>query len=153
MALSTAVSVASFSVVLTQSFAAVAASSLVPATFVTLARIAKGAAGAAGSGTPAASSTESTALVSSLVAGGDSLAKALKEVAKAVDSIDVLVPKTARITAEFEFEGSEAYAAELSAGAAVNVVSVSAGYSALYSTSSKNKIRLEVDFASVNYTL
>ncbi len=151
MALSTAVSVASFTVVLNQSFAAVAASSLVPATFVTLARLAKQAAGAAGSGSGAAPA--SAGLVAGLVPGGTELVKALQEAAKSINDIDVLVPKTAKISATFEFEGAENYSAAMQAGAAINVVSVNAGYSAMYSTSSKNRIQLDVDFVSVNYTL
>ena len=38
-------------------------------------------------------------------------------------------------------------------GGLVNVVAVAAGYSALYETSSRNKITLDVEFAAVNYTL
>lgn len=153
MALSAAVSVASFSVVLAQSFAAVAASSLVPATFLTLVRAAKGV--AAGSGTtttPTLPSTDTLAAVNDML-GSDKLSKALSEAAKAVTDIDLLVPKTAKITADFEFQATDGVSANVSAGVQVEVVTISAGYSALYTSTSKNKIHLEVDFVSVNYVI
>ncbi len=142
MAVTAAVSVAAFSVVLAESFAAVAMSSLVPATFVQLARLAKAG------GTAVAN----TALVGKLP-GGTELAAALAEAAKSTTDIDVLVPKTARITADFEFEGTESYTVGASAGGAINVVSVAAGFSALYASKSTSKIHLEVDFVSVNYAV
>ncbi|MFZ4689791.1 MAG: hypothetical protein ACOYLS_11185 [Polymorphobacter sp.] len=150
MALSAAVSVASFSVVLAESFAAVAASSIVPATFLTLVRAAKGA--AAGSGSSAPPSSDTTRTVDSLL-GSDSISKALKEAAKSVTDIDLLVPKTARITADFEFQATDAVSGGVSAGAQVEVVTINAGYSALYTSTSKNKIHLEVDFVSVNFVI
>jgi hypothetical protein len=148
MAVTAAVSVAAFSVVLAESFAAVAMSSLVPATFVQLARLAK----AVAAGAPGAVDTAGTNLVSKLPGGAD-LAAALKEAAKSTTDIDILVPKTARITADFEFEGTESYTVGASAGGAINVVSVAAGFSALYASKSTSKIHLEVDFVSVNYAV
>ncbi|WP_439545487.1 hypothetical protein [Sandarakinorhabdus sp.] len=149
MAVSAAVSVGSFSVVLAQSFAAVAASSLVPATFLTLVRAAKGVTTGGGS---ALASTETTSSINDML-GSDKLSKALNEAAKAVTDIDLLVPKTAKITADFEFEATDAVSASASVGGLVKVVSVSAGFSALYTSTSKNKIHLEVDFVSVNYVI
>lgn len=142
MAVTAAVSVVAFSAVLAESFAAVATSSLVPATFVTLVRLAK-------AGTAHASTS---GLVEKLP-GGKELGAALKEAAASMTDIDVLVPKTARITADFEFQASERYDAAASLGVAVDVVTVSAGYSAMYESSSTSKIHLEVDFVSVNYAL
>lgn len=155
MAVSAAVSVGSFSVVLAQSFAAVAASSLVPATFLTLVRAAKGVTtggGSGGAGGSALASTETTSSINDML-GSDKLSKALNEAAKAVTDIDLLVPKTAKITADFEFEATDAVSASASVGGLVKVVSVSAGFSALYTSTSKNKIHLEVDFVSVNYVI
>jgi hypothetical protein len=142
MAVTAAVSVMAFSAVLAESFAAVAASSLVPSTFVTLTRLAK--AGAV--------STENASLIKKLP-GGTELAASLREAATSMTDMDVLVPKTARITADFEFQASEQYSADASLGVAVDVVTVSAGYSALYTSTSTSKIHLEVDFVSVNYAL
>ena len=153
MAFSTAVSVGAFSGVLTQSFVAVAASTIVPAVFLTAARAARAAAAAAGNAAGNASGdTTGNALVTS-APGVSEVMEGLRSGIAQVDSIDLLVPKSARIEAEFEFEASEEYSADASLGGMVNVVSVSAGYSALYSTSTRNKIRLEVDFAVVNYRI
>lgn len=152
MALSAAVSVASFSIVLAKSFAAVAASSLVPATFLTLVRAAKGAAAGGGGSASAPPSTATVAAVDGLL-GNSELSNALKEAANVVTDIDLLVPKTAKITADFEFEATDGISVGASVGAAVQVVTISAGYSALYTSTSKNKIHLEVDFVSVNYTI
>lgn len=150
MAFSTAVSVAAFSVVLTQSFVAVAASTLVPATFLAAARAARAAAGAGGGG--GSGSTTGNALVTS-AEGVKEVMEGLRSGVGQLEEIDLLVPKSARIEAEFEFEASEAWSAGASLGGMIQVVTVSAGYSALYQTSTRNKIRLEVDFASVNYRL
>lgn len=149
MAFSTAVSVAAFSVVLTQSFVAVAASTLVPATFLAAARAARAAAASSGG---SAASTTGDALVTS-APGVSEVMEGLRSGVGQLEEIDLLVPKSARIEAEFEFEASEAYSGEASLGVTVQVVSVAAGYSALYQTSTRNKIRLEVDFATVNYRL
>ena len=148
MALSAAVSVASFSVVLAQSFAAVAASSLVPATFLSLVRAAKAAQLA---GNPIGPTSTSTAINSFL--NDDTFSNALSEVASAVTDIDLLVPKTAKIRAEFEFAATDKVSANVGVSVPVQVVSISAGYSALYTSTSKNKVLLEVDFVSVNYVI
>jgi hypothetical protein len=151
MVVSTAVSVAAFSVVLAESFVAAATSTLVPATFLAVARGAKAAVGGA-----APANSADPALADPLVGnmpGVKEAVDALRLAVNAMDEIDLLVPKTAKIHAEFEFEASESYAGHASIGAMVNVVSVSAGYSALYQTSTRNKITLDVDFAAVNYKL
>ncbi len=146
MALSTAVSVAAFSAVLAESFAAVAASTLIPATFLSVARAAKRA---------NSTDEEKNALGGLLdkLPGASASLGALKAGAALIDDIDLLVPKTAKIHGEFTFEASERYSADVAVGALVNVVAVAAAYSALYETSSTNKITIDVDFAAVNYTL
>lgn len=146
MAVSTAISVAAFSAVLAESFAAVAASTLIPATFLSVARAAK-----------RANATDDQrnaldALLQKLPGANDALG-ALKASAAQIDDIDLLVPKTAKIHGEFTFEATERYSADVAVGALVNVVAVAAAYSALYETTSTNRITIDVDFAAVNYTL
>lgn len=145
MAVSAAVSVASFSVVLAEAFAAVAVSTLVPATFLSVARAAKAAAANA-------NVTEGDGFIGNLPGVGVAV-EALKSASKRITDIDLLVPKTAKIHGEFEFQGGESLAAGASLGGQVQVVTVSAGYSMLYQSTSRNKITLDVDFAAVNYTL
>ena len=154
MAVSAAVSVASFSAVLAASFAAVAASSLVPATFLSLVRAAKGAGAGGGGGTGAGqlTSTPTEDAIDDLL-HDDKLSKALSEAGKSLTDIDLLVPKSAKITGDFEFQATDRVSADVSVGAAVKVVTISAGYSALYTSTSKNKIHLEIDFVSVNYPI
>jgi hypothetical protein len=152
MAVSAAVSVASFSAVLAASFAAVATSSLVPATFLTLVRAAKGA-GAGGGGSASASASPATVASINSLLGDDKLSKALSEAANSVTDIDLLVPKSAKITGDFEFQATDRVSGGVSVGTAVQVVTISAGYSALYTSTSKNKIHLEIDFVSVNYPI
>ncbi len=145
MAVSTAVSVAAFSVVLTESFAAVAASTLIPATFLAVARAAKNS--ASGDGADALDGFVGR------LPGASGALSALKSGVANLQDIDLLVPKTAKIKAEFTFEATERYSADAAVGAVVNVIAVAAAYSALYETSTTNKITLEVDFAAVNYTI
>ena len=147
MALSTAISVGAFSVVLAETFASVTASTLVPATFLAVMRAAKKNADSAAPG-----NADADALVKDML-GVKEILNAVKTGVSSIDEIDLLVPKSAKIHAEFEFEASEAYSANVAIGALVNVVAVAAGYSALYETSSRNKITLDVEFAAVNYTL
>lgn len=137
MALSTIESVASFSVVLAETFAAVGLSTLMPASFLALAR-----AGTAGL-TALSGNKLLPANVTSMVTAA----------AGSLDTIDLLVPKSAKIHAEFEFQGSDQYSVNASVGAMVEVVTIKAGFSYLYSSSSKNKVTLDVDFVSVNYAL
>lgn len=145
MTFSTAISVGSFSVVLAETFAAVAASTLIPATFLTVVRAAK-------QGASSSDNDSANDLIKDMIGVNQAL-NAVRSGINSIDEIDLLVPKTAKIHAEFEFEASEAYSGNVAIGALVNVVAVAAGYSALYETSSKNKITLDVDFAAVNYTL
>ena len=141
--LSAAVSVASFSVVLAETFAAVGLSSLIPAGFITLTRMTKQKLAAA-STPPPVNQTDIDAISDAItysakpagaavtsVAPGQVAVNLLKGLAKGVEDLDVLLPKTATIHAEFEFHGSEAYAGEASIGCAIQVVTMKAGYSAI----------------------
>ncbi len=161
MAASAAVSVAAFSVVLAETFAAVGLSSLVPQGFITLARAAKQAAGAdadltagdleeMGSALSAISKSEEPG---KSVSPGKAASRVLTTLAKGVDDLDVLLPKNAKIHAEFEFHGSEAFAGEAGVGCAVEVVTVKAGYSGMYAVSSSNKVTLDIEFQSVQVKL
>ncbi len=157
MAYTTIESVASFSVVLGEAFAAVALSTLVPATFVAVTKGAKTAIAAAAGNAAAVTAAETSASTSlaSVVSKGPvkEVLDVIVKTASASTGIDLLIPKTANIHAEFEFQGSESYSAEASLGAMVEVVTVKVGFSALYATTSKNKITLDVDFALVHYDL
>ena len=156
MAYTTVESVASFSVVLGEAFAAVGLSTIIPATFVSITRSAKAALVAAG--------TDAQARADALAEAIKPLEPVLKGPVKSAlnvamaaadtsDGIDLLIPKTAQIHAEFEFQGSESYSGEGTIGAMVEVVTVKAGVSALYATTSKNKITLDVDFAVAHYDI
>ncbi len=143
MAFSAAVSVASFSVVLAETFAAVGLSTVVPAAAVTLARIAANQSNA---------NDLATKLGNTPAAGMTDLIRALPG---AMTSLDMLLPKTAKIHAEFAFEGSEAVSGTGAAGGGATIdslaaVSVGVGYSALYQAQSSNKITLDIEFVSVN---
>ena len=151
MGLSAATSVASFSVVLAEAFASVGLSTAVPAAVVTLARLVKDQAGNAATIAALKSALEAMPKGGPLKFG--ELEKLLAAVSGSLTSLDLLLPKTAKIHAEFTFEGSEGASGGASIGAAINVVSVSAGYSAMYEMKSTNKITLDVHFESVNIVL
>lgn len=156
MAFSTAVSVASFSVVLAETFSAVLLSTLIPATFVetasTVKRIARTAADANGN-VPAGAVEDDDLAPMNVVPGLETVRDVIRNIAGATaepTDLNLLLPKRATIDAEFEFHGSEAYEAAAAIGAQVKLVNISAGYSALYETSSRNKVNLHIEFASVN---
>jgi hypothetical protein len=158
--LSTAVSVASFSVVLAETFGAVMLSTLIPATFVetanTVKRLAKSKADQNPPATP--SDTELTGATAALdkLPGIDAIRDAIRNIAAATaepSELNLLLPRSATIDAEFEFHGNERYSANLQAGAQINVVNITAGYSALYETSSRNKVKLHIEFSSVPVTI
>lgn len=135
-------SVVSFSVILAETFAAVGLSTLVPNTLIAVAKGAKDA-------------TEIKTEDLKLPTGVKNGLEVVKSVANSVDSLDILIPKDAKITAEFQFQGtfSTAYDAAIGGSVAVEsvgAVSVKAGYSMLYESKSSNKITLEVNFATVN---
>jgi len=161
--LSTAFSVASFSIVLAESFASIGLSTLVPAVFAESASALKQL--HAGNTAPTDAQLESELGKYSSVfdmVGGDKgkssnpreMADALlKAVAKSADSIKLLVPNKASLDAEFEFHAAESYKAEAQVGAMIEVVTVKAGFSGLFESSSSNKIKLHVDFAIAEFKL
>jgi hypothetical protein len=161
--LSTAFSVASFSIVLAESFAAIGLSTLVPAVFAESASALKQLHAANPSPTEAQLDNELGRYSSIFdMVGGDKgkisnprdMANALlKAVAKSADSINLLVPNKASLDAEFEFHAAESYKADASVGAMIEVVTVKAGFGELYETSSSNKIKLHVDFALAEFKL
>ena len=157
MAYSTAVSVASFSVVLAESFAAVMLSTLIPATFVetasTVKRLARNAADADGNVPDGAVEDDDLAPLDVAEAVAGPLKKVARNLAAATaepTDLNLLLPSSATIDATFEFHGSEAYELGAEVGGQVKLVTVAAGYSALYETSSSNKVNLHVEFESVN---
>lgn len=152
MALSTAISIASFSVVLAEAFAAVGLSTAVPAGVVTLARTAKQV---AAGGSPPSSDVNPDTIADGFKSGpAKEFAPLIRAIAPALRDLDLLLPQKAKIHAEFEFEANEGLAMSVGGSLSyMSMVSVSAGYSALYETRSKNKITLDVDFVSVNVTL
>lgn len=147
MAVSAAVSVASFTVVLTETLTAVAAATLAPAAFLAVARVAHGLA--------ANESAQATAAdgLAGPMAGVNEAVNALKAAARSIESIDLLIPKTAKLHAEFEFQAGEATSLDANVGGFAQMVSINAGYSTLYTASSANKVTLDIDYAVVNYTL
>ncbi|HEV2818062.1 MAG TPA: hypothetical protein VGW40_12675 [Allosphingosinicella sp.] len=158
MAASAAVSVASFSVVLAETFAAIGASTLVPATFIAGLKVAKAAA------TPAATGAKDSAKAPVSLLADDTLealgSNPLKPVFDAlgnglakVDEVQLLLPHDAKLHAEFEFEARDRISVGGSVSGLVQVVTVNAGFSALYESRSKNKITLDMNFVAVNVAL
>src|SRR5262249_54450619 len=148
-------SVASFSIVLGEAFAALALSTLVPASFVTITRGAKAALKAATTPDAAASAQSSAeGAITSIVGASSPMNKTLAQVIKGATAdtgIDLLIPKTAHLHADFEFQGSEAMSVHGEVGGMIEMVTVKAGMSALYTSSSKNRVTIDVDFATVHY--
>lgn len=152
MALTAAISVASFSVVLAETFAAIGASTLVPATFIAGLKLAKGAGEEAGDGGAGLGEDK---LLQAL--GTNPLAPVIDALTAGMENIDevqLLLPRDARLHAEFEFEARES----ISLGASISlpalqVVNVNAGFAALYESKSKNKITLDMNFVAVNVPL
>lgn len=162
MAISTAVSTASFSVVLAETFAAVGLSTVIPAGVVTVARLAKELSdGATPDTRKTALTTELNALAGTDASGGSIGAvvpiKPVTDVVRAISdsltTLDLLLPKTAKIHAEFEMSATDSYDVAGTVGMTANVVTLNAGYGMLYSNTSRNKITLDVDFVSVQVAL
>lgn len=152
MAISAITSVASFSVVLAETFAAVGLATLIPNGALVLARLAHAEAAGDNDADPDGfGNTMGTGVLEKNPLTG--LRDLLKKIGASTNAIDLLLPKTARIHAEFEFEGRDAAQAEASIGGFVQMVSISAGYSALYEQRSSNKVTLDVEFAAVNVAL
>lgn len=154
MAVSTAMSVASYSVVLAETFATVGLSTLVPATFVGVARAIKAAGEArdASRPVPAGTSEMERLDVGSIVPTGPA-EELVRYIAANEETLDLLVPKKARIQAEFEMQASESYSEGMSGGVTMDVVTVKAGMSLLYKTKSECKVKLDLNFALANFLL
>lgn len=159
MGVSAIMSVVSFSVVLAEVFAAVGLCTIVPAAVVTLARLVKNLPRPLnddGSANPARTTA---------VTARDDFKKELEKtaakdvtalvnsIAESLPTLDLLLAKTAKIHAEFTFEGRDEVKGDVQAGMMIDVVTVKAGASALYENKSTNKITLDVDFVSVNVPL
>lgn len=76
------------------------------------------------------------------------------------DEVDLFVARSAKIHAEFEFQASDEFrfrvgqTSEQGGGlGALQIVSLAPGFSALYQSSSRNKITLDVEFALTNVKL
>lgn len=147
MAVTAAVSVASFSVVLAETFAAIGASTLIPATFVAGLKLAKGA--GAGGASPLDDKSLGALGSNSLKPVFDALGKGLANVSE----VDLLLPRDAKLHAEFEFEANDKVEVGASVGGLVQVVTVNAGFSALYESRSKNRVTLDMTFVAVNVPL
>lgn len=142
MALAAIESVATFSVVLTEAFAAVGMSTIVPNTFLAMLR-------AAANGQQPTDEERKGLLKGPT----ERFFGHVLKTADSMESVDLLIPKKAKIHAEFEFQASEEYKVDAAIGVMVEVVTVKAGMTALYKSSSTNKITLDVDFELGHYAL
>ncbi|MFZ4506598.1 MAG: hypothetical protein ACOYON_02740 [Fimbriimonas sp.] len=146
-----AISVLTFSVVLAEVFGAVGLSTLVPATFVQIAR----AAANIGDENNLTQEEMSSALkaISRFLPGsqeGVELAtKVLLSMMSSSENLELLLPKTASIDAEFKFQATTKVDGGIDVGVMVQVVSVKGGYSALYEESSSNSVNLKVNYVAV----
>lgn len=153
-----AISVASYAFVLGGTMAAVTTSSVIPAALVAAAKVLRNL-----ELPPPPSSTGTTVtipvdearkaaddLFDLIPQGGGAM---MKKAFKSVDSLTLLVPKTARIEADFTLEGREVFEGGVSVGAQLQAVSVSAGYSALFEQKSGFKVKMTIDFATVDFPL
>lgn len=153
MSISTVMSVTSFSVVLGEMFAAVGLSTTVPAGVITLARLAKALPSNSSANTTALNNTKNDLSQVLDNTPAKTVTALVDKMSVSLDELQLLLPKTAHIHADFTYEGRDAMSAQASVGAMVNVVSVNAGFSALYESKSTNKITLDVDFVNVNIPL
>jgi hypothetical protein len=88
------------------------------------------------------------------------LVQALATLGADSDDVDVFVAKTAHIHAEFEFQASDEFRFRVGqtseqggALGALQIVSLAPGFSALYQSTSRNKITLDVEFGLTNVKL
>jgi hypothetical protein len=157
--MSTAViSVASYGFVLGGTMAAVTTASVVPAALVAAATILRELAeNPPPDGTPRPAGlpdaeTEKAAqgLLDLIPSGGGAV---VKKAMKSIDGITLLVPKTARVQAEFNLEGREEYSGGVSVGGQLQAVSVSAGFSALIEQKSGFKVSMTIDYETAYFSL
>jgi hypothetical protein len=90
------------------------------------------------------------ALPDLIPSGGGAL---MKPAMASVDSLMLLVPKAAQIKADFTLEGREVCGGGVSVGAPLRVVTVSAGYSALFERKSGFRVKATIDVAAVDFPL
>jgi hypothetical protein len=172
--MTTAISVLAFTVVLAEAFLAVGLSTVVPAAFVEMCRVIRAMMlattvdntaidlaldhlmevapmlpGMPGPLKPGATDADKEARRAALKPYKD----AVRELVKTSDKLQLLVPKSASIDAEFACSGGETYSANAGLEGVIQVVGVKAGYSALFEMKSSTSVRLHVDFAPVEYSL
>jgi hypothetical protein len=170
----TAISVLAFTVVLAEAFLAVGLSTLVPAAFVQMARVIRALLkastqdntaidaaldhlldvapilpGMPGPLPPDATTAERDARRAAL----QPYKKAVRELIDSSDKLQLLVPKSANIDAEFSCSGGESYSANAGAEGVIQVVGIKAGYSALFEMKSSTSVRLHVEFAPVEFSV
>jgi hypothetical protein len=161
--ISTAFSIASFSIVLAECFAMVGMSTLIPTAAVVAASTLRQAALSETNANPRAADADQKedTLLGKFLGFGDNIAKAplngfkqvLSSVAHDMDSISLLVPKTASIDATFKFHANESESFGAEVGGMIQLVTVKAGMSALFAVETSNEVHLHVDFALVNFNL
>jgi hypothetical protein len=83
----------------------------------------------------------------------ESVLSSMARGSESIEAIDLLVPKSADLDASFEFHGNERYEGEAEVGAMVQLVTVKAGMSALYESTSSSKVSLKLHFESVPVNL
>jgi hypothetical protein len=158
--ISTAFSIASFSIVLAECFAMVGMSTLIPTGAAVAASTIRHAA-LENKQTPPGTTPAQNDPLGQLLSFGGSIASApvegikqvIRTVAHDMDSISLLVPKSASIDAVFKFHANESYSMNAEGGAMIQLVTVKAGYSALFAVETSNEVKLHVDFALVNFDL
>jgi hypothetical protein len=160
-------STVSFTVVLAETFAAVGLATVVPTALIATAKLTKAALNEAAKktnntyGQPFDSHSE---LIDSTrdanPDGGDAIegavSKGLRVIQAAVANVkdvNLLMPQTANIKAEFTFSANDAYSLDVGGNATIQAVNVKAGFTALYSSKSSNRISMNIHFEPVAVTL
>jgi hypothetical protein len=147
--MSSAESVVSFSIILAEVFASVGMATVVPNMLV------MGAKGTAGVLTALDEELKDAKEIPGAVKNGIHL---LAAGAKNMDALELMIPKTADIHAEFTFQGTFKETLDVNGAGSGSIqslgaVSVGAGFSALYESTSTNKITLDIHFVTVNVPL
>lgn len=154
MSASTIENVAAFSIVLGEMFVAVGLSTVAPAAVVTLAKVLKNPPAAlAGGGAAPAPGAELTTALGGMPGPMANVSAVIKSMASNIDELHLLVPKRAKIFAEFEFKGGDSASGSGGVSVPLQVVSVNAGFTALYSSASSSKITLDIDFELAKFAI
>jgi hypothetical protein len=169
MPLAAIASLGTFTAVLAESMAAIGLSSLAPTLLAAIGKVAKCTLEEALPEARQAAQAELDALLGQVKklggafgtrgedglpvpSPGEVVADLMQAIGKGLHSleeINLLIPAKASLDAEFEFHANESYAGEAAAGAQIQLVTVKAGFSALYSSASSNRVKLHLDFVSV----